>query len=644
MRGGWVWVISAAMKRSLAFLAGLSVLLPLAVTELSACSGGGGKTHPDNFKPNVLIVLWDTTRADHLSLYGYDRPTSPNLDAFAKDATVYDRATPTGMWTLVTHTSIFTGLTETESGAHASWLWLDNRHETLAERLGESGYETFAFSANIIVGPWTNLTQGFENLFTSYPPFKMTPVQQSSRYVKASRQAVKDKLVPNDASVELSPAFTGNMKDNWGKSTFKDAAPVAAQAFDDFLGERTDPTRPFFAYINMMEAHSPRIPSMESRKAVASQEEIDLGLKTDSSLFALNEYIVGKREYSDAEKTAISAIYDASIHDLDTATQKIFDSLKTRGILDDTVVIIVADHGEALGEHQRYEHRWSLNEELLHVPLVIRYPDKFPKGERVHARVSTADLYATINQLAGLDVPAGTHSHSLIGRKEGEQYVYAQLLDPFAQQLASMAEAHPDVVLEPWQRSYCAIYQDDWKMVWASGEGDNTLYDLSKDPREEQSVFDSEAAKRDELKQALYDWEKSLRPYDPDARDKLETMRQCMIDEITEQLAGKKGEGVNPEHADTTQMLEALGYAAPDSSDVPWRDYCGPYGQEMEEAAKAAEAAKTPEQIQAEADAKKLACQPFKAMMERKAKMKAKAGKTKAGKAKAGKAAEEAVE
>ncbi|MCB9698845.1 MAG: sulfatase [Alphaproteobacteria bacterium] len=644
------------MKRSMAVLAGLLVLTSfatLAAVELSACGGGGPVAHPEGFKPNVLIVLWDTTRADHLSLYGYDRPTTPNLEAFAKEATVYDRATPTGMWTLVTHTSIFTGLTETESGAHASWLWLDDRHETLAERLGAAGYETFAFSANIIVGPWTNLTQGFENLYTSYSPFKMTPVQQSDRYVRASRQATKDKLIPNDTSVELSPGFTGSMKDNWGKSVFKDAAPVAAQAFDDFLMERADKKRPFFAYINMMEAHSPRIPSMESRKAVASPEEVELGLTTDSSLYALNEYTVGQREYTEDELKAISSIYDASVRDLDTATQKIFDSLKARGVLDDTVVIIVADHGEALGEHRRFEHRWSLYEELVHVPLIIRYPEKFGKGERVHARVSTADLYATINELAGLEVPSYAHSKSLVGRKEGEQYVYSQLLDPFAQQLASMAEAYPTLNLEPWQQSYCAVYEDDWKLTWASGSSPHTLVDLSKDPHEQNSLFDAEVAKRDQLKQALYDWEKGLTPYDPSLRDQTEQFRQCMLDKVAEKMGALKGQESTNEDDPTTRMLKDLGYAAPDSADVPWRDYCGPYGEEVEEA-KAAALAKEfegmkPEEVQAamdartaaEKEAKAEACQPFEAMLNRGSKAKAgkaKAGKAKAGKAKAGKA------
>lgn len=640
------------MKRSLAVLAGLLVVAPLAAVALTTC-GGGPKSHPEGFKPNVLIVLWDTTRADHLSLYGYDRPTTPNLEAFAKEATVYDRATPTGMWTLVTHTSIFTGLTETESGAHASWLWLDERHETLAERLGAAGYETFAFSANIIVGPWTNLTQGFENLYTTYPPFKMTPVQQSDRYVRASRQATKDKLIPDDQSVELSPGFTGNMKDHWGKAVFKEGAPVAAQAFDDFLGERVDKKRPFFAYINMMEAHSPRIPSMESRKAVASPEEIELGMKTDSSLYALNQYIVGEREYTPDELKAISSIYDASIRDLDTATQTIFDSLKARGVLDDTVVIIVADHGEALGEHRRFEHRWSMYEELVHVPLVIRYPDKFGKGEVVHARVSTADLYATINELAGLEVPSYAHSKSLVGRKEGEQYVYSQLLDPFAQQLASMAETYPTKDVTPWQQSYCAVYEDDWKLTWASGVSPHTLVDLSKDPHEQTNLFDTETEKEKQLEQALYEWEKGLIPYDPRERDKSEKFRQCMLDKVAEKMGALKGQEASAEDDPTTRMLKDLGYAAPDSADVPWRDYCGPYATELAEA-EAAELAKalegkSPEEVKAYMDARDEAekkaradeCAEFEGILNRGSKAKggkAKAGKAKAGKAKAGKA------
>ncbi len=600
MRAPEARVSGAAMTRTSALAAVFLLTTSLAATQLVACSCNEEHAATDagtvapapsaRTKPNVLIVLWDTTRADHLSLYGYDKPTTPNLDAFAKDATVYERATPVGMWTLPTHTAMFTGLGETEAGVHASWNWLDGRHETLAERLGAAGYETFAFSANIIVGPWTNLTQGFETLYTTYPKFKGQLQETEPRYVKASKAATAAKLVPEDASVELSPAFTGNMKDHWGKAVFKDAAPVAAQAFDDFLTELPSKDQPFFAYINMMEAHSPRVPSMESRKAVMSQEEIDLGLKTDSSLFALNEYIVGKRQYTDAEKAAIAGIYDASIRDLDTATQKIWDSLQSHGLLEDTVVIVVADHGEALGEHQRYEHRWSIHEELVHVPLVIRYPAKF-EAKRVPERVSTADVFATVMELAGLQVPEDTRSKSLVGRTEYEPYIFAQLLDPFAQQLTSMSEAYPELVesgaIAEWQQSYCAAWEDQWKLIYASGSSPHMLFDLSADPKELNNLYDAEASaeQRAELEKAMYDFEAALadQRYDPNQRDKVERFRQALVDQMSARFGAAKEGGAAGEADPMTKMLEDLGYAAPDAAGLPWRDFCGPFALPPEE-------------------------------------------------------------
>jgi arylsulfatase A-like enzyme len=166
-------------------------------------------------RPNVVLVVWDTVRADRMSLYGYPKPTTPRMEALAKEAAVYDNATSTGMWTLPGHAGMFTGLYETTHGATPEWPWLDGRFETLAEKLSAGGYDTFAFSANIVAGPLMNLLQGFETVHTTYPTRDGPP----GRYMKAARQATRAKLLPEDASNELSPLFAGSRADEWGRRT-----------------------------------------------------------------------------------------------------------------------------------------------------------------------------------------------------------------------------------------------------------------------------------------------------------------------------------------------------------------------------------------------------------------------------------------
>lgn len=520
---------------------------------------------PAEGRPNVLIVVWDTVRADRMSLYGHTRPTTPKLEAFAREAVVYERATAPGMWTLPSHASMFTGLRATTHGASASWRWLDHRFETLAETLGAAGYQSIALSSNLIASPMTNLTQGFDIVRTTFP--QQNPRAVPKAFTEGAKRATQAKLIARDRSTEISPGFGGSQADKWGKSVYKDAAPVLHQELMRFLDQRKE-TGPWFAYVNMMEAHSPRVPSLSARERLLTPEELELGLATDASLFALNEYIVGKREYTTEELAAIAGVYDASILDLDDATGALFDDLRARGVLDDTLVVLVADHGEALGEHQRFEHRWSVFEQLLHVPLVVRYPERFPAA-RVTDRVSTADVYATVLDVAGVTPPAELEtSHTLAGRTAYAPFVVTQMLDPFASQLASMQKAYPELDTSPWERTYCAIYEGAHKLIHPS-DGEPMLFDVGADPAESHDLHAAEVATVDRLTKALGDWEASLVTYDPTQRTKRDGARG--------QKGGKAQEAeMTPAEC---EQLKMLGYLSGDCDDVQpdrSRDRCGP--------------------------------------------------------------------
>ena len=170
--------------------------------------------------PNVLIILWDTVRADRMSLYGHDRPTTPKLDAFAADAAVFEHAISPGMWTLPTHASFFTGLPPQTHGANAAHRWLDDHNETLAERFDEAGWDTFAFSSNLVAGTLMNVTQGFDKQFFTYrEPYKAAD---------SKRGGVKEGTIPEGTAPAGAPGADG-------------AAPPASEEEgedDNVLGEQ----------------------------------------------------------------------------------------------------------------------------------------------------------------------------------------------------------------------------------------------------------------------------------------------------------------------------------------------------------------------------------------------------------------------
>lgn len=497
---------------------------------------------PDPVKRmNVLFILWDTVRADRMSLYGHTRETTPALDAFAKDAVVYEAAWSPGMWTLPSHASMFTGLPPASHGANASHRWLDHHHTTVAELLSADGYDTFAFSSNLIASPMANLMQGFETIHTTFP----RQGAKKGRYTQAARASTRSKLIAEDASTEVSPAFGGSNADKWEKAAFKDAGPVIVGGFGDWLDER-ESDAPFFAYLNMMEAHTPRIPTAASRNALLDDETRELGLRTDVSLFKENTFIVGKHDYSTEELAAIRGVYDATLLDLDKATATLLDDLKKRDLLDNTLVILVSDHGESLGEHRMMEHRWAIHEPLLNVPLVVRWPGVL-EPSRIEAPVSTIDLYATVLDAAGITPPVndGTRSRSLRGGVETGP-IYAQMVDPFASQLKSIRSAYPEMDLSSWTRTYSAVRQSELKYVRVS-DGEQRLFDLVADPGEDASLTQARASDVEQLHALLEAWESGLVPYDPGKR--------------------RPREGAAQQNDEERAMLQALGYAEPDEED-----------------------------------------------------------------------------
>ena len=451
-------------------------------------------------RPNVLIVLWDTVRADRMSLYGHDRRTTPFLERFAADAVVYEHAIAASEWTGPTHASLFTGLPLQTHGMDVQHKWLDAHHLTLAEHLVDHGYDTWSFSGNRFVSDFVNLMQGF----------RLQDHTFKGRYKKAAARATRAKLIPRDRSTEISPAWTPDGHgEGWSKqlTLYKDAAPVSLTAFARFLDHTRRPHEPFFAFVNLMEAHQPRIPSLASRQALMDPATLERALTTDATVFALMATMHGQRAYTDDELEAIRATYDATLLDLDKAAEKLIAGLEKRGLLDDTIVVFTADHGEMLGEHGLYSHRWALYEPLIHVPLVIRAPGLAPT--RVRGPVSTVGLFATICELAGIPVPDGIQPALAPGRP-----VFSELRDPNTA-MPSILAAFPGLDIAPFERSLSAVIDGSDKLLRASDHR-HELYDLEQDPAERTPIVDS--ARQERLLQLLADFDARTPDYDPARR------------------------------------------------------------------------------------------------------------------------------
>ncbi len=487
-------------------------------------------------QPNVLFIVWDTVRADHLSLYGYHRPTTPTLDRLAQTAMVFEQAHSPGMWTLPSHASMFTGLPPESTGADERWLWLDTPYLTMAEHFQAQGYNTFSLAANTLLSTDTNLTQGFHVPMNTFKGKMATPAQK----------ATQAKILPTDRSQELSPKWTppahGATNAEWARAAYKDAGPLIAKTFLRWTKQRKRPDTPFFAYLNLMEAHTPRIPSRASRDRVLADdpELVELGLATDAGHINLHFYNFGKHDYTERELEAITGVYDASLGDLDAALAELWKGLEDEGLLDNTIVVLTSDHGENLGDHHLFNHRFTLAESLTHVPLVVWAPG-LPSG-RLRAPVTTMDLFPTLCAWAGVPVPDALKGIHLL---DAPRPAVTRMELPLLREIETVKNVHPDVAVEPWVKSGHALVGDGLGKVIRWDERPAEGYDLSRDPGETSPVEPDP-----QLLEAVERWRASVPAYDPSKRTE--------ADEPVHVRAGQE---------DLRAHLEALGYVADDEGE-----------------------------------------------------------------------------
>ena len=462
------------MSRSL-FALGFAA--SLIATTLWQCQAPAPEARAPHDGPNVLFIVWDTTRADRLSLYGYPKPTTPHLDRWAQKGVVFDRAISPAMWTPPSHSSMFTGAAPTHHGVEASHKWLDAHFTTLAEWLSEHGYDTWAFSANPYVAPSTQITQGFAQVDTTF----------SGKWRKEARKATRSKLIDEDASSDISPRWRPQpgQRASGMAHAFKDAAPVAHAALFEWFQARPQPERPWFAFINMMEPHIPRVPSIESRRALMTDEQIALSLVTDVAQINLLAHTFGKKHYTPAEVDAINGVYDAAIRDMDLATGALLDDLERKGLLENTVVVLTADHGENLGDHGMFGHKFNVYDTLLHVPLVVWWPGKLPP-RRVGFPVSNLNLFTTILSLVGLPPPTDQiEAQGSLLDLAAAVPVFSELNEATPVSINRIAALYGIEDKSPYLRTYRAVEQDGWKYIEVSDfehkplPGLHELYDLT---------------------------------------------------------------------------------------------------------------------------------------------------------------------
>lgn len=408
-----------------------------------------GGSAPATGAPNLLLISIDTLRADHLSLYGYERDTSPYLDRFAEDAVVFDQYVHNGGFTLPVHMSLMTSLTP---GVHN--VLDDNNHRlesdrtTLAEQLQATGFRTAAFTD----GGWLKANWGFGQGFESFD-------------------------------------------DSDGKR-FKSIIPLAT----DWLDENGDSR--FFLFLHTYDVHtqwqtrqpyscSPPFPNTYTTGYSGSFDGCFHGKCATNLLVWINKQIWTDRNFQlenviDSEALEwLIALYDGCINYVDEQLGFLFDHLRQLGIYDNTMIIVLSDHGEEFLDHGLLIHQNKPYEEMLRVPLAIKFPHSRFAGTRVSSLAAVIDVMPTILDAFDLPIGSETMGVSLMPSIEHGRPV---------RKSAHMSSAWSTGVSQ-------AIRAERWKFI--KGKDREFLFDLHSDPREKRNLVGEEPEMAREMARLL---------------------------------------------------------------------------------------------------------------------------------------------
>jgi arylsulfatase A-like enzyme len=452
---------------------------------------------------NVLLVVLDTVAAGHLNLYGYQRPTSTTLLELAERGIRFDSARAPSSWTLPSHATIFTGRWMHELSV--GWLNpLDEAYPTLGEYLGGRGYATAGLVANtMFCASDTGLCRGF----THYDDFIFPKCTALKTAVLVNRVlSVFAKFLP---IVEDRPRLAWlrpSVQRIWQSLVFdrKGAADVNRELVD-WLASRTQPERPFFAFLNYSDAHAPYevSPGGIHRFGVAQPGS------TQRELI---------RRWGGLEKIRLVPTdlpfvvdaYDDCVADLDEQFGRLLDRLRRRGVLDRTWLFIAADHGESFGEHTGvFCHGTSLYQTELHVPLVIVPPGGRATKQIVKETVSLRDLAATIVDVLGLQAGSPFPGSSLARywRQNSEaspaapasaEPALSEVVPGFAVNIDAYGLPRKD-----WPMG--ALNDGDWSYIRREGEVREELFHLRNDVNEQRNLVPDPAAQAvlDRMRQSL---------------------------------------------------------------------------------------------------------------------------------------------
>ncbi len=437
---GWGLAVAAV-----AGLAGIGVF----VVRPSFAATAVQATSPPPHAPNIVFITLDTVRADHLSAYGYRRATTPNLERFARTGVLFKNAIAPTSWTLASHASMFTGLLPQQHGADFA-VPLSSSPWTLGEILRSKGYETAGFTANrgYMQRGW-GIAQGF------------------AWYADDS-----DSLRHNLERTTLGTDLIQPLYQRFDEFNYFDRENAEQLNQRVFRWLRSRPQEPFFLFINYFDAHDPYVTSAPYNHRFGAVSN-----KFMRDLFGAMKVSKGSAKFSLKTRNSLPAAYDNCIAYLDNQVGVFLHHLQQSSQLQNTIIIIVGDHGDEFGGHGSYMHGHNLYRGVLHVPLIIAGPG-VPKDVRISHIVGIRQLFSTILDLAGGGQTP--FSRTSLARFWNPDFKPTPFDDAVVSELSPIADL-------TGQHAMISLTTPQWQYI-EHRSGRQQLYDWRTDPHEQDNL------------------------------------------------------------------------------------------------------------------------------------------------------------
>jgi len=401
---------------------------------------------------NIILIVIDALRADHLGSYGYARKTSPVIDNFVRESTLFKNCYSQAPFTTPSVGSLLTSLYPRMHGATQRASALSQKVKTLAELLQQKGFLTYGYVTNPNLKTMFHFDQGFDF-------YDDNLIQDKFYYVALRRLPLFNKVIS---------AATERRFDSTDKDNIDMAMPRIMKWLHRYKQEN------FFMYLHFMEPHEPYNPPWRYKQ-----------------IFSYNRKDKVARDM---------AFYDGEIRFCDEYLGLLLEQLKTYGIYDKTLIIITSDHGEAFGEHNDYGHGHTIYQELVHVPLIVKHDEAFAPGKVVSEPVRLIDVMPTILGVAHVSYD-GLEGCSLLG-DNGDAMIKGSGEDVFLERIF-------DIEMRKEKHVLMGVVRDNhWKYLYAKNlENDSLvhqeLYDLKSDPKELNNLVAQRAHIVGDLKRVL---------------------------------------------------------------------------------------------------------------------------------------------